>query len=290
MKNFRYLILLSLVGFALSCEQEPEFVQLESGLKFRYVDQQEGNKPKVGDVMKVEMTHFLGDSLVYESGLGGIFLNPNAGIPPNLSEALNMCGSGDSVQIQMSLGEYGVLTRLPLSPDMDTTQMITWNIRVKEVDNESTILARMKEEQSQIDESLIKEFIVNNNYEAESTDEGVHYVILKKGNGQFPTAGNEVSVNYTVRRLDGVLVDTSSEELARANNQYSERRTYAPYTFTLGAQGTIQGWNIGIPKFSKGGGGRLLVPSEFAYGPRGRGAEVPPNTVLVFDIELVDFK
>lgn len=290
MKKYRHIVWLALIGFVLGCEKEPEFVQLEKGLKFRYIDQQEGNKPRVGDVMKVEMTHFLGDSLVFESEEGGIYLNPNAGAPPNLSEALNMCGNGDSVQIQMSLGEYGVLTRLPLSPDMDTTQIVTWNIKVTEVDNESTILARMKEEQAEIDENLIKEFIVNNNYESESTDEGVYYVILKEGNGKYPVAGNEVSVNYTVRRLDGVLVDTSSEELARANNQYSERRTYAPYTFTLGAPGTIQGWNIGIPKFSKGGGGRLLVPSEFAYGPRGRGAEVPPNTVLVFDIELVDFK
>lgn len=290
MKKYIGIVWLVLIGFAFSCEQEAEFVQLESGLKFRYVDQQEGNKPRVGDVMKVEMSHYLGDSLIFESELGGIFINPNAGAPPNLSEALNMCGNGDSVQIQMSLGEYGVLTRLPLSPGMDTTQVVTWNIRVTEVDNESTILAKMKEEQSEVEEKLIKEFIVNNNYEAESTDEGVYYVTLIEGNGKYPIAGNEVSVNYTVRRLDGFLVDTSSEELARANDLYSERRTYAPYTFTLGAEGTIQGWNIGIPKFSKGGGGRLLVPSEFGYGPRGSGPEVPPNTVLVFDIELVDFK
>lgn len=290
MRKYIHLVGLALVGFVLSCEQEPEFFQLESGLKFRYVDQQEGNKPKVGDIMKVDMSHYLGDSLIYESESSGIFLNPNAGLPPNMIEALNMCGKGDSVQIQMSLGEYGGLTRLPMSPEMDTAQVVTWNIRVVDVDNESTILARMKTAQAEVDEKLINDYIVNNNLEAQSTDEGVYYVTLKEGNGQYPAMGSEVSVNYTVRRLDGFFVDTSNEELARANNQYSERRQYVPYTFTIGGPGIIQGWNIGIPKFGKGGGGKLLVPSEFAYGPRGRGAEVPPNTVLVFDIEVVDFK
>ena len=290
MKNLVSLTCLVLFTMICGCEKEAEFVQLESGLGFRYVDKLEGNKPRVGDIMKVNMSHYLGDSLIFESQDGGIFLNPNQGTPPSLSQALNMCGAGDSVQIQMSLGEYGKMISLPMSPKMDTSQIVVWSIRVEEVENESTLLERMTKEQTTIDEKLIQEYVVNNNLEPNVTDEGVYYLTLKDGNGQFPKQGDRVYVNYTVTRLDGFVVDTSREDVARANNQYSERRTYVPYDFELGARGIIEGWNIGIPMFSKGGRGTLLVPSEFAYAGRGKGAEVPPNTVLVFDIELVDIK
>ncbi|MFY0594096.1 FKBP-type peptidyl-prolyl cis-trans isomerase [Roseivirga sp.] len=290
MKGSVGLSFLLFLVIILGCEGQPEFTQLASGLSFRYVDQQEGNKPRVGDIMKVQMSHFLGDSLIFETKEGGIFINPITGAPPNLSEALKMCGTGDSVQIQMSLGKYGRMIQMPMSPKMDTSQIVTWNMRVDEVDNESTILARMRSEQLEKDEELIQEYIVNNNLETTRTDEGLHYVTLQEGNGQFPKLGDKVSVNYTLTRLDGTVLDTSREDVARANNQYSDRRTYVPYEFEIGTQGIIEGWNLGVPKFSKGGRGKLIVPSVFGYGVQGKGAEVPPNTVLVFDIELVDIK
>ncbi|OEK05867.1 hypothetical protein BFP71_07045 [Roseivirga misakiensis] len=278
------------LGVIFGCNKTPEFTQLESGLGFRYVDQLEGEKPKVGDLMKVKMSHYLGDSLIYESSKDGIYLNPYTGTPPKLSEALNLCGAGDSVQVQMSLGEYGRMIQMPMSPRMDTSRLVTWNIRVDEIENESIILERLTKEQAETDEKLINDYIVKNNLEANSTEEGVYYVISQEGDGQFPKPGDNVFVNYTLTRLDGFVVDTSREDVARANNQYSDRRTYVPYGFELGTRGIIQGWNIGLQKFSKGARGTLFVPSAYGYDTRGKGAEVPPNTVLVFDIELVDIK
>ena len=56
----------------------------------------------------------------------------------------------------------------------------------------------------------------------------------------------------------------------------------------LSLANVISGWQLGIPEFKKEGKGTLLIPSALAYGSSGRGS-IPPNTVLAFDIELLDF-
>ena len=62
----------------------------------------------------------------------------------------------------------------------------------------------------------------------------------------------------------------------------------APLEFKLGQ--VIKGWQEAIKLLKKGGKGTFLIPSHLAYGERGAGSAIPPNAVLVFDIELVDFE
>jgi len=56
---------------------------------------------------------------------------------------------------------------------------------------------------------------------------------------------------------------------------------------TFNLNGVIDGWRIGIPYFKEGGSGKLLIPSALGYGPNG-GGSVPANSVLIFDIELIE--
>lgn len=290
MKGYRSLLCVLVLVVSFGCDTTPKFTQLESGLSYRVVDNTGGEKPKNGDMMIMDMDHYLGDSAIFVSNREtGYFLNPNTGAPPQLRDALVMCGEGDSIQIQMSLGEYAGLMRLPLSPDMDTTELVTWNIRVNEIENESTILERLRNEQLAKDRDLIDTYLVNNNLEAQATEDGVYYIISKQGNGKFPEVGNRVFVDYKLELLDGTLIDTSDEELAKENNLYDPQRKYGPISFELGGRGIIPGWNMGIPKFSKGGGGKLFIPSIYGYGARDNGT-IPPNSVLIFDVEVTDFK
>lgn len=292
MRGFKHLLCLVIITSVFSCtEKVPEYTTLDSGLKFRFIDNKEGDLPQIGDVLVIDMNHTLEDSVLYESDKGnGYILNPNTGAPDNLREVLNLCSEGDSVQIQMSLGEYSKLTRLPITPETDTAQMVTWNIRVNEIENESTLIERKEKEQVTKDVELIKEFVVNNNLEAQATEEGLYYVISKKGNGQYPKIGDQVFVSYTLTLLDGTIIDTSNEELAKENNLFNADRKYGPLSFELGGTGIIRGWNIGIPKVSKGGKGKLLIPSSYGWGARGSGAQILPNTITIFDVEVVDIK
>ncbi len=290
MKKPILLLWLGIFTLMISCDQSPEFLTMTSGLKYRVVDDKGAEKPRMGDVIFMNMSHYLGDSMIYNTTDDGFFLNPNIGAPPDVREILNLAGEGDSIQIQMSLGRYAAFTRLPISPRMDTTQLVTWNIRVTEIENESTVLERNRIAQSQTDKELIEAFIVKNNLEAQVTDEGVYYVILKEGNGVYPKEGSEVFLEYSMSLLDGTLIDTSSEERARTNEMFNPNRVYGPRSLTIGDREILRGWNIGIPKFSKGGKGKLLIPSYLAYGPSGYGSQIGPNTVIVFDVEVVDLK
>ncbi len=129
------------------------------------------------------------------------------------------------------------------------------------------------DEQNKIDAELIKKYIADNNLDAKSTESGIHYVVEKEGDGTHPDINSFVQVHYKGTRLDGVQFDSSYDR-------------GEPTTFPL--KGVVKGWQEGIPLFSKGGKGTLLIPSSLAYGPRGAGGDIPPNTVLRFDIELLD--
>lgn len=127
--------------------------------------------------------------------------------------------------------------------------------------------------QREIDADLIREYIEANNLDAQSTGSGLHYVIEEPGSSERPDLLSTVRVIYTGRLLDGFEFDSSNGSIRE---------------FRL-AQ-LIPGWQEGIPLFGKGGKGILIIPSHLGYGPSViPGSGIPPNSVLVFDMELVDF-
>ncbi|MCK5103577.1 MAG: FKBP-type peptidyl-prolyl cis-trans isomerase, partial [Cyclobacteriaceae bacterium] len=77
--------------------------------------------------------------------------------------------------------------------------------------------------------------------------------------------------------LDGTKFDSSLDR-----NQ--------PFDFKIGVGGVIMGWDIGIPLLKKGGKGTLYIPSPLAYGEQGAGGIIKPNSVLKFDVELIDIE
>jgi len=99
---------------------------------------------------------------------------------------------------------------------------------------------------------------------------GLYYEIISPGNGAAPSANSKVFVTYTGKLLDGRTFDQQTDA--------------AKTGWTLGS--LIPGWQIGLPLIQKGGEIKLIVPSSLAYGC-GSGP-LPPNSVLYFDIQLVD--
>ena len=123
---------------------------------------------------------------------------------------------------------------------------------------------------TQIDEDIIQEYIADNNLDAVATGSGLYYVIETPGNGVFPDLSSVVTVAYTGKLTDGIIFDQSSS---------------VGISFPL--TNVIQGWQEGIPLFSEGGRGKLLIPSALGYGNNAIGS-IPANSVLIFDIELLD--
>lgn len=129
-----------------------------------------------------------------------------------------------------------------------------------------------EEEQLAEDIKIIKTYIADNNLNAIESESGLHYVIDQQGTGSAPTISSSVTIRYKGYFTDGKVFDQSQPEGAE---------------FPL--SNLIKGWQEGIPYFNEGGKGVLLIPSSLGYGPKGNSA-VPPNSVLIFDIELFEVK
>lgn len=101
---------------------------------------------------------------------------------------------------------------------------------------------------------------------------GVLYKELKAGSGKSPVAADTVKVHYRGTLINGTEFDSS----------YKRNE---PASFPLG--GVIKCWTEGVQKMKVGGKAKLVCPSETAYGERGAGPNIPPNSTLIFEVELL---
>ncbi len=96
--------------------------------------------------------------------------------------------------------------------------------------------------------------------------------------GEVAKVGDTVSMNYTGRLQDGTVFDSNVDP---------KFKHVEPFVFTLGASQVIAGWDKGIVGMKVGEKKTLTIPPADAYGPNGIPGVIPPNSTLVFDVELV---
>jgi len=107
---------------------------------------------------------------------------------------------------------------------------------------------------------------------------GLKYTDTKVGDGAEATAGKKVSVHYT-----GWLYNNGTKG-AKFDSSLDRGQ---PFQFSLGAHQVIAGWDEGVAGMKVGGKRTLVIPPELGYGARGAGGVIPPNSTLMFDVELL---
>lgn len=190
-------------------------------------------------------------------------------------------------QAQIEMGEKQMNTPDPQLPPGEYFSILIKINGVKTEEEMRKAQEEKLEKQKKTDDKAIVEYLKKNKLEAKATASGLYYLIEKEGSGPQPKRGDQVSVNYVGRFMDGKIFDTSSEEVAKKNNVYNPQRQYVPLQFPLGVQPMIKGWEEAMYLIKEGSTAKIFLPSHLAYGPAGSPPNIAPNTIIMFELELV---
>ena len=133
---------------------------------------------------------------------------------------------------------------------------------------------KLQAEQQKVAVAEGEKFLKNNSSQdgVVTLDSGLQYKVLKEGSGEKPKATDTVTTHYHGTLISGEVFDSSVER--------SE-----PASFPV--NGVIPGWVEALQLMPVGSKWKLFVPSHLAYGERGAGPKIGPNTTLIFEVELL---
>ncbi|MCG6918710.1 MAG: FKBP-type peptidyl-prolyl cis-trans isomerase [Deltaproteobacteria bacterium] len=144
---------------------------------------------------------------------------------------------------------------------------------------EKTVAAMQASIKEQAQKNLAEgeKFLAENKIKegVKTTGSGLQYKVIEEGEGSSPKAGDTVTVHYRGTFVDGTEFDSSYQR-------------GEPATFPL--TGVIPGWTEALQLMKKGSKWVLFIPSDLAYGERGAGSRIPPNSTLIFEVELISFQ
>jgi FKBP-type peptidyl-prolyl cis-trans isomerase len=304
MKN-SVLLLAVVAMLCFSCSDSKE---TKSGQKYTLVRKGDGVIAKAGEIRVLNFLLKDGkDSVINDSKKNPmpVMLQHQDSVPKGdvVTEVIQLLTKGDSVTFSVSAKD--LFNGGPYPPDIDTTSSFKFFLGVTDIVTEdkarelqSAAIAKQNEQavfegtlQLAKDTTAIAEYLKAKSIVAKSTPSGLHYVVTKTGQGENARPGQTVKVAYAGFLLDGTCFDTSYESVARANNVFNEMRMpYEPYEFTLGNREVIAGWDEAIALMNKGTKMTVYIPSSLAYGPQRRSEVIVENSILMFDMELVDIK
>jgi FKBP-type peptidyl-prolyl cis-trans isomerase FkpA len=301
------LVMLSgLLLLCLACSQN----KTPKGFDYTVVKKGDGNVVKAGEFLVLNMLFKDAKDSIWndsrKSEIPVIFMIQDTSMmkqEEGIEEVLRACSKGDSVTFKVKASMLFAKTfRQPVPPNIDSLSEFTFNIGIKDIYTREQVTKlqeeisakqneKVKQEQAvQLEKDLliIDSHLKEKNIIAQQTNSGLRYVISKPGKGENAAAGKNVKVDYAGFLLNGKCFDTSNAALAKANNVFQMGRPYEPLALTVGMGQVIAGWDEAITLMNKGMKMRVYIPSPLAYGNQQRSEDIVPNSILVFDMELVD--
>jgi FKBP-type peptidyl-prolyl cis-trans isomerase len=222
-------------------------------------------------------------------------------------EVLKKLNVGDSVTFSVkarTLFQNTFRQNIPFG--VDTAQSFVFNLGVQNllteegkqklqqewVAKENAKMQKQQQEQLTKDTLAIDDYLKAKNITAQKTASGLRYVMLQPGKGDNAKAGEKVKVDYCGYLLStGTYFQCSSEAWAKEHGIFNEaNKPYSPLELTLGMQQVIAGWEEAIQLMNKGAKMTVYIPSTLAYGNQRRSKEIVENSILVFDMELIDIE
>ncbi|MCU0450736.1 MAG: FKBP-type peptidyl-prolyl cis-trans isomerase [Bernardetiaceae bacterium] len=205
---------------------------------------------------------------------------PNMGA---MGEVFSKLAKGDSATIFQKVDS---IPSNPMQPmPFDKGSELSYGFRVVNVQTEmqfkteqEALQTKRMAEAKDKDDKAIQDYLAKNNIKAEKQTSGLYANITAPGTGAAPQPGDEVTVHYTGKLIDGTMFQSTVGQ--------------EPMSYAAGVGRMIPGFDEGVMKLKEGGKAQLFIPSGLGYGPQGgpQGSGIPPFAVIIFDIELVKVK
>lgn len=279
-----FALMLAFAGFSLpSNAQEGGYQSTSTGLEYRFIKDEPGSHhPGPGDMIEVHIHAQVDTTVIFNSRSLNqdqpvSFPYAPAQYPGDLSEGIQLMTAGDHAQFRLSVDSM-VAAGVPKQAWMNVGvgQHVIYEVELISVRS----IEEMTKEQMAIDDQILQEHFKKENIQPTKTASGLYYTLEPGSSLERPGIGSRVTVNYTGKFLDGTKFDSNVDP---------QFQHVQPFVFQLGQGMVIKGWDEGIAYLAKGQKGVLYVPSHLAYGPNGQGP-IKPNSILVFEVELIDFE
>ena len=298
MKSILYsLLALSLILTSCSEKKTP------GGVKYVVLKKGDGQAPEAGKYLSMSLLmKDSKDSVWFDSKtVGGTIIVP---VPDSTMEkdpgemgVFKVLTKGDSIRFSLTALTVFMKTRhIPVPQNIDSASLFTFTACLKDVmsrdevnEYQQKMAMKSQREQVQKDSVAIENFLKEKGIVAKTTESGVRYVVKKEGTGPLAVAGQTALVHYAGYTLDGKLFDTSWASVAKENNFNNGDRN-EPYPVVINTRSVIQGWDDMLQLMNKGMKVTVYIPSSLAYGPQSPGPEIPPNAILMFDMEVMDIQ
>lgn len=278
-----------LIGLTLllciSCDKKIE-KETPNGFKFTLVKAGDGVLPKKEDILVFDyLLKDSKDSIWNNTHMEGmpsaVMIQDSSAIAGEngMVQMFRMLSKGDSVNVTLPVSKFFKdVVGAPIPNGLDSSMNISYCIQVKNImkmDEFRTFQTEMmeKKRKSQVakDASIITKYLADNNITAQQDTSGLMYVMHTSKGGSKPSVDNCVEVKYRGKFLkDGKVFDEAEK-----------------VSFPL--NGVIPGWQLGIPMLGIGDSATFFIPSGLAYGPQGYPGAIPPDAILIFDVELLGF-
>lgn len=290
MRNLLILSVLTLFTLAQVACQKGKEVTTPGGNRVINHTNLEGTKATYGNTVLISVNTWVNDSLVQSTSrdAGGpreIALPDSSmmkGKVPAVFEALLMMAKGDSATVIQPLDS---MMKKGIPKSFGEVKEIRYEVKLEDILTPEVLQKRQAEEmqkaegakaQGMIIAEQVKTMLADYNAKKltnlKKTETGLEYVILEQGSGPAIKDGDSVPTNYYgVRKNDGKMFDNSYDR-------------GGPAPFNVG--GLIPGFNEGMKLLNRGGKALLIIPSKLGYGAQGAGGDIPPNTDLIFYIEM----
>jgi FKBP-type peptidyl-prolyl cis-trans isomerase FkpA len=286
--RFHQIKLIIVIAILLgSCTEKVKYKTTDTGLRYIFHTEHKGKSPRVNDYVTLNMIYKLeNDSVLYDSRETGMQLRYQLTKPTfegAIEEGIMMMSEGDSATFFVSADSmFEKVFKKPLPDFINKGSRMVFDIHLLKVQNALEAEAEIREKLTQKfaeEKKMIDAYIEENKITEKPSADGLYVIVTKQTKGKLPEKGDRVAVQYTGKFLHGEVFD------ACVPNH--------PYEFILGSGKAMPGFEEALAKLREGEKATIIIPSELAYGEKGKRNPasgvyiVPPYTPLVYEVELV---